>query len=66
MSYLPPSEGYQPEEEGPEAKMHREQMALEATVDALIASLRPDHASARLISWENIKRWNLPHRAFPI
>jgi hypothetical protein len=66
MTWLPPSDGYQKDEEGPEAKMHREQQALEALVERLIASLRPEDARRRLISWANIKKWKLPRRVRPI
>jgi hypothetical protein len=64
--FEPPSEGYQPEEEDPEAKMYREGQEREATAERLIASLRPEDALRRLISWANLKKWKLPRRARPI
>lgn len=39
---------------------------VEATVERLWASLRPEHAQMPLISWANIKKWKLPRRVRPV
>ncbi len=71
-------EGYQPpEEEGPEAKLAREQLAAEEaarkqherdcwTADCLLASLKPRDARRRLVSFQAQRFWNLPRRARPV
>ena len=64
------NDGYQPSEEGPEAKLERlaqEQHEKDcAMAEKLLASLTPEHALRRLIPWRLIKKWRLPHRSFPV
>lgn len=50
--------------------MHRERLAQHErdcnAVDRLLRSLRPEHATRRLIPWSLIKKWKLPHRHYPL
>jgi len=64
MGYEPP---YQPEfPETPETRMAREIREQEerdqATVERLLASLRPEDAYMHVFSWETMKRWGIPRR----
>ena len=77
MNWFPPSDGYKPEEEGPEARLARELLAEEERVkkqhqldcemaERLLASLTPHDSYRRLVSFASQKFWNLPRRARPV
>lgn len=58
--------GYRPDEEGPEARLRREQQEQEqadqATVERLLRSLQPEDARMHIFSWETMQRWGIPRR----
>lgn len=64
--YKPEGGGYQPEDDGPEARMHRElseqELADQATVERLIRALRPEDATMHIFSWTEMLRWGIPRR----
>lgn len=70
FGWKPPEDDYTPADDGPEARMHRKQMEQQErdcnAVERLLASLKPEHATRRLIPWRLIKQWNLPHRKYPL
>lgn len=71
MYWKPPEgDGYTPADDGPEARMHREQLVQHErdcnAVERLLASITPEHATRRLIPWAMIKKWRLPHRHYPL
>jgi hypothetical protein len=56
-----PGDEYDPGDEGPEAKMHRER---ERLLNGFLSTLTPEDAHRHLFTFEEITKWIIKHGRF--